>query len=87
MSQTDDASSLRARAARFWARHRTLHSVWALATGLVVILFARERYGFGPWVVLFLVLTWASTLFFGRRVAGEVSGGKGPASWRRRPPT
>ncbi len=34
---------------------------------MVVILLARERYGFVPWVVLFLVLTWASTLWFGRR--------------------
>jgi len=44
-----------------------LHSVWALATGVAVILLARGRYGFVPWVVLFLVVTWASTLFFGRR--------------------
>lgn len=82
MSAKDDASSLRARAARFWSRHRTLfwtlHSVWALATGVVVVLFARERYGFVPWVVLFLVLTWASTLFFGRRMAGEATGGGEP---------
>jgi hypothetical protein len=46
-----------------------LHSVWALATGVAVIILARDRYGFVPWVVLFLVLTWVSTLFFGRRVA------------------
>jgi hypothetical protein len=59
----------------FWARNRTLfwtlHSLWALATGVIVILLARDRYGFVPWVVLFLVLTWASTLFFGGRVTGE----------------
>jgi hypothetical protein len=54
----------------FWARHRTLfwtlHTAWALATGLAVALFARERYELVLWVVLFLALTWASTLFFGR---------------------
>lgn len=62
--------SLRARMSAFWRRHRTLfwsiHSVWALSTGVVVILLARERYGFVPWVVAFLGITWASTLFFGR---------------------
>jgi len=54
---------------RFWARHRTLfwwiHSAWALATGIAVLVFARERWGFVPWVVLFLGITWASTLIFG----------------------
>lgn len=59
------------RFADFWGRHRSLfwmiHSVWALATGVVVILLARERYSFVPWVVLFLGLTWASTLLFGKR--------------------
>ena len=54
----------------FWVRHRTLfwslHSLWALATGVAVMWLARERYGFVPWVALFLVLTWASTLVFGR---------------------
>ncbi|MDX1566480.1 MAG: DUF5924 family protein [Longimicrobiales bacterium] len=62
-------------AREFWARHRRLfwilHSGWALATGVAVVLLARERYGFVPWVVGFLVLTWASTLFFGGRVSGE----------------
>ena len=42
-------------------------------------MLARERYGFVPWVVLFLVLTWASTLWFGRRQStaprGEEEGG------------
>lgn len=72
------SDSLRARFGRFWRRHRTLfwtlHSVWALATGVVVIFLARERYGFVPWVVLFLALTWASTLYFARR------GGAGPGA-------
>lgn len=62
----------------FWKRHRTLfwtlHSVWALATGVTVIVLARERYGFVPWVVLFLGLTWLSTLYFGRKVV-QVEGG------------
>lgn len=62
--------TLRQRLGAFWGRHRTLfwmiHSVWALATGVVVVVLARERYAFVPWVVLFLGLTWASTLFFGR---------------------
>lgn len=61
----------------FWVRHRrlfwTLHSLWALATGVFVVWLARERYSFVPWVVLFLALTWASTLYFGRRLPG---GGK-----------
>jgi len=43
-----------------------VHSVWALTTGVIVVLLARERYAFVPWVVVFLGLTWASTLFFGR---------------------
>lgn len=59
----------RARLHRFWNKHRTLfwtlHSVWALATGVIVILLAREQYGFVPWVLLFLGLTWLSTLYFG----------------------
>jgi hypothetical protein len=63
--------TLHRRLAEFWGRHRRLfwmlHSVWALATGVVVILLARERYAFVPWVVLFLALTWASTLLFGRQ--------------------
>jgi hypothetical protein len=65
--------SVRKRLRRYWVRHRTLfwtlHSLWALAIGIVVLFLARERYGFVPWVVLFLVLAWASTLFFGRRLA------------------
>ena len=66
-----------ARVRAFWLRHRSLfwilHSVWALATGIVVIVLAHERYGFVPWVAAFLVLTWASTMFFGRRLAGEAA--------------
>jgi hypothetical protein len=46
----------------FWA----VHSAWALFTGGVVLVLAHNRYGFLPWVVLFLTLTWASTLFFSR---------------------
>lgn len=69
--------SIRSRLRSFWVRHRalfwTLHSLWALAIGTFVILLARERYGFVPWVVLFLVLAWASTLFFGRRIASRSS--------------
>ena len=62
-----------ARIRSFWLRHRSLfwilHSVWALFTGTVVIVLAHERYGFVPWVGAFLVLTWASTMFFGRKLA------------------
>jgi len=59
---------------RYWLRHRTLfwtlHSIWALAAGGVVIFLANERYGFVPWVILFLILTWASTFLFSRTIAG-----------------
>jgi len=59
----------------FWVRHRTLlwslHSAWALFTGAGVVWLARERYGFAPWVLLFLAIIWASTLFTGRKVARE----------------
>lgn len=57
---------------RFWRRHRTafwtLHSIWALAAGVAVLVLAHERYGFVPWVVLFLLLTWATTLLFSRSI-------------------
>jgi hypothetical protein len=60
---------------RFWRRHRTLfwtlHSGWALLTGIGVLLLARERYGFVPWVVAFLALTWALTLYLGSRATRE----------------
>lgn len=69
--------TLRARAGRLWARHRTLfwilHSGWALATGVAVIILARERYGFVPWVVVFLCLTWASTMYFGRSTSTDAA--------------
>jgi hypothetical protein len=72
VEETGERSRFRDRARRFWWTHRTLfwtlHSVWALATGVLIILFARDRYGFVPWVVLFLVLTWISTLFFSRKL-------------------
>jgi hypothetical protein len=54
----------------FYARHHrtfwTLHSLWALATGVVVVMASRESYGFAAWVMAFLGLTWLSTLFFSR---------------------
>jgi len=80
----EERPGVRGRVGRFWQRHRSLfwalHSVWALATGVAVIFLARERYGFVPWVVLFLALTWASTIFFGRRAAvGAAAGGAHPA--------
>lgn len=53
----------------FWG----LHSAWALATGGVVLVLAHNRYGFLPWVVLFLALTWASTLFFSRFATADGS--------------
>jgi hypothetical protein len=53
---------------RLWQRHSRafwiLHSIWALGTGIVVLWLAHERYDIVPWVVGFLLLTWASTLFF-----------------------
>lgn len=74
--------TFRNRLHRFWTRHRTLfwvlHSVWALATGVAVVVLARERYGLVPWVVGFLVLTWASTLFFGSRTAADAPEVAGP---------
>ena len=48
-----------------------LHSVWALTAGIVIVLFARERYHLVLWVVLFLALAWASTLYFGRTVFAD----------------
>ncbi len=57
------AESFRQRYARaFWVGH----SIWALTTGAAVLVLAHNRYGYLPWVVLFLTLTWASTLFFSR---------------------
>ncbi len=57
---------------RFWA----IHSTWALLTGGFVLVLAHNRYGFLPWVVLFLALTWASTLFFSRFARGRESAGQ-----------
>ena len=68
-------SSLVDRVRRFWIRHRTLfwslHSIWALAVGGGVIYLAQEQYGFVPWVVLFLILTWVSTLLFSRAIVDD----------------
>jgi hypothetical protein len=73
----------RARVLQFWQRNRTLfwalHSAWALAGGILVIVLAREQYGFVPWVVLFLGLTWLSTLYFGRSVANAEGAAGGVA--------
>ncbi|MGE5236677.1 MAG: DUF5924 family protein [Acidobacteriota bacterium] len=57
------AQDLHSRYARiFWMAH----SAWALVTGAAVLVLAHNRYGFLPWVVLFLALTWASTLVISR---------------------
>ncbi len=73
--------SLRESVGRIWVRHRSLfwmlHSAWALTTGTVVVLLARERYHLVLWVVLFLVLTWTSTLYFGRVVGVGETGPPG----------
>jgi hypothetical protein len=56
-------ASLHHRYARaFWV----VHSIWALCTGAFVLVLAHNRYGYLPWVVVFLAVTWASTLFFSR---------------------
>ena len=46
----------------FWV----VHSIWALFTGIFVLVLAHNRYGYLPWVIVFLSLTWVSTLFFSR---------------------
>ena len=46
----------------FWIAH----SVWAMASGAVVVVLSREHYELVPWVVSFLGLTWLSTLLFTR---------------------
>ena len=53
----------------FW----TLHSIWALFWGAAVLVLAHNRYGYVPWVVLFLGLTWATTLFFSRYRLASIS--------------
>ncbi|MDX1502349.1 MAG: DUF5924 family protein [Thermoanaerobaculia bacterium] len=74
----EERASFRDRARRFWNRHRRLfwmvHSVWALVTGIAVVVLAHERYSFVPWVVVFLGVTWLSTLFFGGRPDGTARG-------------
>ncbi len=74
----------------FWVRRRRLfwmlHSTWALLSGIAVVVIARERYHLVAWVVLFLVLTWASTLFFGRGAGAEPRWLPG-LEGRRAPPT
>ncbi|MGD8414672.1 MAG: DUF5924 family protein [Candidatus Latescibacterota bacterium] len=59
----------------FWSRHRslfwTLHSVWAFAAGVSVIVISHERYEFVPWAILFLLLTWLTTLYFGRTIGSS----------------
>ena len=54
-----------------------LHAAWALTAGTVIVLLARERYHLVLWVVLFLALAWASTLYFGRAAAAEHAGPRG----------
>lgn len=65
--------SLPDRAFQLWHRHRRqfwiAHSVWSLVTGAAIVLLVRERYHLVAWVVGFLALTWALTLFFGRTAA------------------
>jgi len=69
----------------FW----TLHSVWALTSGTLVLILARNRWGYVPWVVGFIGLTWASTLFFSKLAArffesAAMRFAKGFASWATR---
>jgi len=78
-----------ARVRVFWGRHRTLfwtlHTTWALAIGTFVAIVARERSELVAWVVLFLALTWASTMFFGG-AAAEASRREEEAEARTGPP-
>jgi hypothetical protein len=46
----------------FWA----LHSAWALLSGIAVLVLAHNRHGFARWVILFIALTWGSTLVVSR---------------------
>ena len=75
--------TLHERVSRFWRRHRALiwilHSVWALAVGSAIVLVAQDRYYLVLWVVVFLMLAWALTLFFGRATAeGVAADGRSP---------
>jgi hypothetical protein len=71
--------TLRERASLFWRRHRALiwilHSVWALTVGTAIVLVAQDRYYLVLWVVVFLVLAWALTLFLGRATAEGIADG------------
>lgn len=77
--ETSVFRTLRERASRFWRRHRALiwilHSVWALAVGTTIVLVAQDRYYLVLWVVVFLILAWALTLF----LAGRLPRGSPPA--------
>ncbi|HVA58107.1 MAG: DUF5924 family protein [Gemmatimonadaceae bacterium] len=92
LERSDPAKSPRRMAALhdFWVRRRRLfwmlHSAWALLTGTAVVIIARERYHLVLWVVLFLVFTWLSTLFFGRGAGAEPAWLPG-VDRRRAPPT
>ena len=50
-----------------------LHSAWALISGIAVLVLAHNRYGFLRWAVLFIALTWGSTLFLSRFAAKSES--------------
>jgi hypothetical protein len=47
----------------------TLHSIWALLSGIAVLVLAHNRHGYFRWIVVFVAITWASTLLFSRRIA------------------
>lgn len=78
---TDCRRGLRATLRDLYERHRrtfwTLHSLWALATGALVVVLAHESYGYAAWVLAFLALTWLSTLFFSR-AAKQTEHGRRP---------
>jgi Family of unknown function (DUF5924) len=46
----------------FW----TLHSLWALGAGVLVVVLADESESYATWVVAFLAATWLSTVLFAR---------------------
>jgi hypothetical protein len=76
---TEEPSGLRASLLRLYAHHRrtfwALHSLWALATGVVVVVMAHKAYNYVAWVLAFLVLTWLSTLLFTRAAPPEEGSG------------
>ncbi|HSP35543.1 MAG TPA: DUF5924 family protein [Thermoanaerobaculia bacterium] len=53
-----------------------LHSAWALLSGIVVLVLAHNRYGFLRGAIVFIALTWASTLFFPRTVDAASPAGR-----------